>query len=305
MIGIGYGPGALVTPVADALAAAVRDRGLRLHELMRVEASRYWSYLCANPQCCPPDGVRFDIQASPAAAAMTVAGLVAWPDRAALAGTLAPVTGAAARAMEQATARARSRAARQIKLGAGGGVDPVTRLFADAGRRAVQDAIASYRAGQPVTGDDPVAWLSVALAHLPVRDDAWARMDPVYRDAHLRLWSDVVRRARPAYLAAPASLLAFTAWQSGEGALANIAIDRALAADPGYSLARLLRDILDAGVPPSEARLPMTPEQVADSYAVTRAAPGPPGEPVPGRPTPTRPRRAGGKRRAAGRHAED
>jgi hypothetical protein len=277
VIGIGYGPGTLVTPVADAFGAAVRERGLRLHELMRVEGGRYWSYLCANPDCCPPDGVRFDVQVSAAAAAMTVAGLVAYPDRAALAGTLAPVTGAAARAMERATTRARARAAKLVSLGARGGLDPATRLLAEAGRRAVRDAIASYRAGRPITAADPVAWLSVALAHLPVRDDAWARMDPGHRDAHLRLWSDVVRRARPAYLAAPASLLAFTAWQSGEGALANIAIDRALAADPGYSLAHLLRDILDAGVPPSEARLPMTPEQVADSYAVAEAAPRAPG----------------------------
>jgi hypothetical protein len=91
-------------------------------------------------------------------------------------------------------------------------------------------------------------------------------MDPGFRTAHLRLWTDVVRRATPAYLPAPASLLAFTAWQSGEGALANIAIDRALAADPEYSLAKLLRDIMDAGVPPSAARVPMTPEQVAASY---------------------------------------
>ena len=283
VIGIGYGPGALVTPVADQLSAAVRERGLRLHELLRVEDGRYWSYVCANPDCCPPEGVRFDVQASPAAAAMTVAGLVAYPDRAALAGTLAPVTGPAARAMERATIRARTRAAKLVSLGARGGLDPATRLLAEAGRRAVQDAIASYRAGRPVTAADPVAWLSVALAHLPVRDDAWARMDPEYRDAHLRLWSDVVRRARRAYLAAPASLLAFTAWQCGEGALANIALDRALAADPGYSLAQLLRDILDAGVPPSEARPPMTPEQVADSYLVTETGPQPPGRRVPKR----------------------
>ena len=282
VIGIGYGPGALVTPVADQLSAAVRERGLRLHELLRVEDGRYWSYVCANPDCCPPEGVRFDVQASPAAAAMTVAGLVAYPDRAALAGTLAPVTGPAARAMERATIRARTRAAKLVSLGARGGLDPATRLLAEAGR-AVRDAIASYRAGRPVTAADPVAWLSVALAHLPVRDDAWARMDPEYRDAHLRLWSDVVRRARRAYLAAPASLLAFTAWQCGEGALANIALDRALAADPGYSLAQLLRDILDAGVPPSEARPPMTPEQVADSYLVTETGPQPPGRRVPKR----------------------
>jgi Domain of unknown function (DUF4192) len=283
MIGIGYGPGGLVTPVADALGAAVRERGLRLHELMRVEDGRYWSYICANPDCCPPEGVPFDVQVNPAAAAMTVAGLVAYPDRAALASTLAPVTGAAARAMERATIRARARAAKLVNLGTRGGLAPDTRLLTEVGRRAVRDAITSYRAGRPITAAEPVAWLSVVLAQLPVRDDAWARMDPEHRDAHLRLWSDVVRRARRTYLAAPASLLAFTAWQSGEGALANIAIDHALAADPGYSLAHLLRDILDAGVPPSEARPPMTPEQVADSYLISEAAPRPPRRRVPKR----------------------
>ena len=92
-------------------------------------------------------------------------------------------------------------------------------------------------------------------------------MDPAHRDAHRRLWTDLVRRAQPGYVAAPASLLAFTAWQSGDGALANIALDRALADTPGYSMALLLQEALDAGMPPSAATLPMTPEQVAASYA--------------------------------------
>jgi Domain of unknown function (DUF4192) len=278
VIGVGYGPGALVTPVADALAAAVRQAGLRLHELMRVEDGRYWSYLCENPECCPADGVPFDVRANPAAAAMTVAGLVAYPDRAALAGTLAPVTGAVARSMEQATRRSRERAADLIAQASGPGAGRPDRLLVDAGRRAVQEAIGTYRAGRRLLADEPVAWLTVVLAHLAVRDDAWSRMDPGYRAAHLRLWTDVVRRATPAYLPAPASLLAFTAWQSGEGALANIAIDRALAADPGYSLAQLLRGIMDAGVPPSAARVPMTPEQVAASYDLAESgAPDPAG----------------------------
>jgi hypothetical protein len=93
-----------------------------------------------------------------------------------------------------------------------------------------------------------------------------AVMDPAHRDAHRRLWTDVVRRAQPGYVAAPASLLAVTAWQEGNGALANIALDRALADDPAYSMALLLRDLLDAGVPPSAAIPPMTPDQVAASY---------------------------------------
>ena len=46
-----------------------------------------------------------------------------------------------------------------------------------------------------------------------------------------------------------------------------MALDRALDADPGYSMALLLRDLIDAGVPPAMARLPMTPEEVAASYA--------------------------------------
>jgi hypothetical protein len=56
------------------------------------------------------------------------------------------------------------------------------------------------------------------------------------------------------------------AWQSGEGALANVALDRALADDPAFSMATLLRQVIAAGAPPSLARLPMTPEEVAASY---------------------------------------
>ena len=91
-------------------------------------------------------------------------------------------------------------------------------------------------------------------------------MDPQHQPAHVRLWTDATRRACPVYVAAPASLLAFTAWQAGDGALASLALDRALADDPAYSMARLLAGALAAGLPPSAARLPMTPEEVAASY---------------------------------------
>ena len=113
--------------------------------------------------------------------------------------------------------------------------------------RAVRAAIGLYRDGGSIVPAIGYAWLALVLTRLRIRDDAWARMDPNHRDAHRRLWTDVVRRAQPGYVAAPACLLAFTAWQGGEGALANIALDRALADDPAYSMALLLRDILDAG----------------------------------------------------------
>ena len=88
----------------------------------------------------------------------------------------------------------------------------------------------------------------------------------VHRAAHQRLWTDLTRRARPGYVPGPPSLLAFVAWQCGNGALANVALDRALADDPQYSMAHLPRQTITSGVPPSLARLPMTPEQVAAIY---------------------------------------
>ena len=49
----GYGPGHLVTPVADALRQAAGAAGVRLVDVLRVEGGRYWSYLCTDPACCP------------------------------------------------------------------------------------------------------------------------------------------------------------------------------------------------------------------------------------------------------------
>ena len=292
VIGIGYGPGRLVTPVADAFAAAARQRRLDVRELLRVEDSRYWSYLCANPACCPAEGTVFDYPSHPAAAAMTVAGLAAYPDRDAVAATLAPLADAAARSMDQAIERACVRAQALMDRAQRRGPGNPLRLVISQGRRAVRDAIGVYRGGGRITDEDTFAWLAVSLVHLAVRDDAWARMVPEHRQAHLALWADIVRRADGPWLTAPASLLAFTAWQAGDGTLANIALDRALAVDPGYSMALLLRDILAAGVPPSQARLPMTPEEVAESYKQAEA-------PVPAAPRRAGRRRAGpGKRRA-------
>lgn len=266
-IAAGYGPGVLVTPVAESIRAATRSARITLRDLLRVEDGRYFSYVCQDPGCCPPDGVPFDGPTHPAAAALAAAGMPARPDRAALAESLAPLTGPVADSMTQATQRALRRA-EELRATAPQESDGL-RLVADAGRTAVRDAIGTYRRGGQITDHDQLAWLTVNLAELRVRDDAWARMDPKHRAAHRRLWTDVVRHACEPFVPAPASLLAFTAWQSGEGALANIALDRALAADPSYSMAHLLGQAVDAGLPPSAARLPMTPEEVEASYAGT------------------------------------
>ena len=263
---IGYGPGPLVTPLTDAIRQTMTGTGLELRDVLRVDEGRYWSYLCREPSCCPPEGVPFDTTAHPAAAAMAACGSAVLGDRDALAATIAPVTGSAAEAMARETRRAERIAAKLMTSATGTESPGRQRPVIDGGLTAVQAAISTYREGGSIEHYGQLAWLALVLTSLRVRDDAWARMDPGHRDAHLRLWTELTRHAQPGYIAAPASLLAFTAWQGGNGALANLALDRALADDPGYSLAQLLRDVIDAGTPPSMAQLPMTPEEVAASY---------------------------------------
>jgi hypothetical protein len=197
---------------------------------------------------------------------MAVPGAQVLASRDELVATPAAADGEAGAAMDRATRRAEERVARLIsRVARSSRKASARRLIATSGLQAVADAIAGYRAGEHI-GPQQAAWLTVVLRDLRVRDDAWSRMDPGELEAHLRLWTDLTRLARPGYIAAPASLLAFVAWQSGNGALANVALDRALADDPDYSMAMLLRQAVDSGAPPSLARLPMTPEEVAASY---------------------------------------
>ena len=267
-VAVGYGPETLVTPAADELRDAAWQAEIDLREFLRVQGGRYWSYTCGNEACCPAVGVPFEPDPQAAqAAALIGAGTPVLASRAAVAARVAPLGGIAAESMRQATRRAERHIAQLLaKVRKSARLGAARHMIAAEGLAAVGAMIARYRDGGRFTSDDEIARISVALRDLRVRDDAWARMDPAHAEAHQRLLIDVTRRAQPGYVAAPAALLAFVAWQSGEGALANVALDRALADDSRYSMALLLRQVITAGAPPSLARLPMTPEEVAASY---------------------------------------
>jgi hypothetical protein len=261
---LGNGPDDVITPAAECLRARLTGAGITVRELLRVHDGRYWSYVCANSGCCPPGGTAFNTKSHPITRKHANQVLAS---RDALAATVAPVTGDAADSMRDATCAAEERAARLVRRPPRS-PRPVSRQRAllQPGLTAVTCAIGLYRNGGRFESHEDAAWLALALEDIRIRDDAWARLDPKHRRAHLRLWTELTTLARPGYTAPPATLLAFTAWQDGDGALANVALDRALEDDPQYSMAKLLRDALDAGAPPSMARLPMTPEDVAASY---------------------------------------
>ncbi len=275
---VGYGSAGPVGAVVDALLTELGRVGIEVPEALRATAGRYWSYTCRVPECCPPDGNPYAADTSTVAAEATVAGLVALPSREALRRQLAPVEGAARASMRRATERA-DRRSRQIVASAlaeaapaESGLDWSTaavdrlesgmraleqgeaavraarRRFTTAGRSALREALDVYRAGRTLS-DDAAAWLSVLLLHLPVRDLAWEAITGDLRP-HLALWTDLTRRAQRELRAAPAALLAFTAWRAGEGATSTIALEVALDADPEHPMARLLGRAISAGVDP-------------------------------------------------------
>ena len=51
---VGYGPATRVTPGVDAVRVALADEGITVLDALRVTDDRYWSYLCAEAECCPP-----------------------------------------------------------------------------------------------------------------------------------------------------------------------------------------------------------------------------------------------------------
>jgi hypothetical protein len=263
---VGYGPDQLVRPVVSAFADAAGAAGIRVLESLRADDGRYWSYSCSEA-CCPAAGVPSGQAGHPLPAALADSGARVLADRTALSASIAPVEGTAATSMREVTSRAERHVTQVLaRLRRSSHPGAARRALSSEGLAAVSDMIKTYRGGGKYATDYQLAWLTVVLKDLRVRDDAWARMDPEHVKEHQRMWTDVVRRARPGHIAPAASLLAFTAWQAGNGALANVALDRAMADDPAYSMAQLLRQVITAGAPPSMARLPMTPEEVAACY---------------------------------------
>jgi Domain of unknown function (DUF4192) len=273
---VGYGPDELITPCIAEFRSLADSHDIELLELLRVEHGRYWSCTCTNPECCPADGTSFVLTADPEFASLStpdgVSGVL--QNREALAAQVAPVSGAEAAAMRRVTRQAAARAIRLLEQAPVSADEPSGRaLLVREGITAMKAAIQRYHDGGDISRGE-AAWLTVSLRDVQIRDDAWSRLDAEDRKANLRLLLDLTRLARRGYVVAPATLLAFVAWQCGNGALANVALDRAWDDDPRYSLAHTIREAVNCGARASLARMPMTPEQVAEAYAMRDAVKG-------------------------------
>jgi hypothetical protein len=238
-------------PVVDCfieqLEAALAAADIEVLDAWRADGRRWFSYLCTNPICCPPDGVPYGQEVGPAAAEAVLAGAVALPDRQALRDLIGRLPDPE-HVMTTATVTAISAWANRPTA------DPEHQTWLGREMDRMVDLVTAFSHHRRLIDEVECARLSVAVQDIMVRDVAWALMSRRRIEAHVDLWTQVTRRAVDGFVAAPSSLLGFACWIQGSGALARCAAERALGDDPGYSMARLLEESLDRCVPPSAWR---------------------------------------------------
>jgi hypothetical protein len=204
--------------------------------IFRVDDARWWRL--DGPSRDDDPGTPYDLSVHPFTAHTVVEGTVVLGSREELAESLATDPAEARRVAQRAAQRATRRVPnRSARVAEGRWVQRRVRRFLTDGRALTTSEVARLT-------------LDLGI-DLEIRDVAWAEMDRDNARRHVDLWRDVVRRSPDHLVAAPAALLGFAAWLSGNGALAWCAVDRCQAASPGYSLAGLLTQALAGGLPPS------------------------------------------------------
>jgi hypothetical protein len=224
----------LVDSVLDALP------GVEAIDALLVRGERFWSYLCRSARCCPPEGRPVDQvgledeQVGLLAAELVLQGRVTMPSREALEESIAGPVGRAA----DAAGRSCGSAFEDLRLAREAGerdayIEQLLVLWAAAALR--------FSLPRPELHPDDAASLAVSLGDKLLRDVVATRFDvPGMRE----LLAELCRRTPAPWDVPVCTLLAWAAYCEGGGAEVTIALERALASEPGYELAVLLRDAL-------------------------------------------------------------
>jgi len=243
----------------DLLAATMDEAGIDVLDVLVATERRWWSLCCEQLECCPAAGHERALGCSAAAAEATFAGLVALPDRQAVVDTLAGHSAERRAALRPLLAEAERRRAGPL---------PEQAVRWRRAEVAALLAAASHIAAGPAAGGTPaavgeppgpvpgsaltgaqLARCGVALADRAVRDALWRALDEGFLPVG-QLMAELHVRLPAPYDAAPLFLFGWSQWRAGNAALAMMAAERVLGAQPDYSAAALLLTAAQCGLDP-------------------------------------------------------
>ncbi|HSF27176.1 MAG TPA: DUF4192 domain-containing protein [Actinomycetes bacterium] len=224
--------------------------GIEVVECLLVRQGRWWSYSCALA-CCPPEGTPIPSEPQGPAAIVSAAaafdGRAVLADRAALEASIRPRRGPLS---DGARMLAFDQAAQAVIAAAEDGADALT-----AETMALLESAASrWAAGERDLAPVEAARIVLGLSSKWCRDYAATLALDLDDDAYLSFLTELCQRTDDEWAAPVCTVLAWVAYAHGDGALANVAVDRALAAEPDYEMARLLLRGLQGQMPPAEVR---------------------------------------------------
>lgn len=227
---------------ARELLSAIEDEldGIELVVSARADGLRYWS----DEPGFPDEGVAYETSGHHLSIVQAIAaGQEILPDRQALVDRFRAVDGERRRWLEHGAETVLSQI---VPILSRTGEAEIGRV----GMQHVQPILDRGLAGEPLNDDD-MTRLSIWVSCAAVRDEVWDQITRDNSEAMLRLLTVVSRSATVPFEPAVLSLAAFASWLGGDGAQALIAAERALCADPSYSMAVLMLQMLEVGVPPS------------------------------------------------------
>jgi hypothetical protein len=236
--------------LVPALVAAAENMQAPARDALVVMGKRWRSALCVADDCCPAEGRAIDPGSVDAIRVPFVLdGRAPARDRAEIAQSYAPLS-----ADHPSVQRLRAAVESEVGLlesqlrpeGAGPLLVEWRRRQAD----SVLTLLCEVSDLDSFVGQQ--ARTVIALQDIHVRDLVIKTLidhpDPRAIENRLRM----LACSTPMELQAPVfALCAALSWQRGDGSRANMALESALASNPGYSLAVLLRRAISAGLPPS------------------------------------------------------
>lgn len=248
--------------VVAGMCAPLRLAGVPPLDVLFVAGGKWWSFLCDQPSCCPPEGSPVDPGPSTIAALSAYSGLAVLPSRAALAASLDRYGAHMADRMRQSCdAALERRAAERGEQSQDGSCAEDTpdpeRDWAEITRAwQLADSLCDGQVPPDRALDDEAAGeLLVALVDVRMRDylATWCADDRAGQAVALSV--ELARRAVTGEQAAAAySIAAWAAWALGWGAWARLCVERAAAAVPDYALAGLIKQGIDRGIGPELVR---------------------------------------------------
>lgn len=270
-------------PFAQRLRTACGELDIPVYEVLCISDGLYFSYVCPDTRCCPPDGTPLALTGtSVMAASAAYAGIQVRGSLREMQARLKPRASPDDERQRKALNDAASVIVPKIfdtSPGSGReGIREKTLTLARAMLRryggpsaAAEGPAPAYVAGRArgtgvterdaaddaLIDADEAAALILGLQDRETRDRAAEWMEGPEGAAALRLWGVLARRCVAPfeeYAAAPLTLAGWVAWSTGDEPVARVALGLALDTDPEYVFARLLHQACNEGVDPESLR---------------------------------------------------